>query len=208
MNDELMNVRPMIEDDFAEAVIIMMHAFRGKMVMLKSWSDKKIIDLLFYLPTFDKNNLDGNYVFTYEEKVVGILNLKWDEQQKIKKPPKFNIFGAIKRFGIFKLLFTILSLTILETKVTKDEMLVDYIAIHPDFRGKGIGSKLLDFGENQARKNKEITKYSLMVIGQNIRAIKLYEKLGFNIVKTTKLFFLRIFSGIKVYHYMVKDLHK
>ena len=123
-------------------------------------------------------------------------------------PVSFNIFGAIKRFGIFKLLFTILSLTILETKVTKDEMLVDYIAIHPDFRGKGIGSKLLDFGENQARKNKEITKYSLMVIGQNIRAIKLYEKLGFNIVKTTKLFFLRIFSGIKVYHYMVKDLHK
>ena len=84
--------------------------------------------------------------------------------------------------------------------------MVDYIAIHPDYRGKGIGSKLLDFGENEARKNKDTNIYSLMVIGQNIRAIKLYEKLGFKVVKTTKLFFLRFFTGIKIFHYMVKEL--
>ena len=124
----------------------------------------------------------------------------------MKKPPKINIFGAIKRFGMFKLLFTILTFSILETKVNIEEMMVDYIAIHPDYRGKGIGSKLLDFGENEARKNKDTNIYSLMVIGQNIRAIKLYEKLGFKVVKTTKLFFLRFFTGIKIFHYMVKEL--
>ncbi len=206
MNEELMNIRPMIEDDFSQSADIITHAFRGKMVTLKSWSDERVKNLLLYLPAFDINNLEGNYVYTYDKIVVGVLCLKWQKQQKSKTTPRFNIFKAIKRFGVFKLFVTIFTLIILESKVTKDEMLVDYIAIHPDYRGKGIGSKLLKFGEEQARGNKEITTYSLMVIGQNQRAIKLYEKLGFKVVKTTKLFFLRIFTGIKVFHYMEKDL--
>ncbi len=206
MNEELMNIRPMIEDDFNQAIVIIAHAFRGKMVTLKSWSDERIKNLLLYLSTYDKAYLEGNYVYTHEEMVVGVLSLKWNEQQENKKTPKFNIFGAIKRFGIFKLFSTLLSLAILESKVSKDEMLVDYIAVHPDYRGKGIGSKLLDFGEDQARKNRKTIIYSLMVIGQNHRAIKLYERLGFKVVKTTKVFFLRIFTGIKVFHYMTKEI--
>ncbi len=208
MNEEYLNIRPMIEDDFPQAAIIMTHAFRGKMVALKSWPNERVTDLFLYLPAFDKNNLEGSYVYTYEEKVVGIVCLKWKKQQKSKTTPKYNIFKAIRRFGMFKLLFTIFSFVILGSKVTKDEMMVDYIAIDPEYRGKGIGSKLLDFGENQARKNKDIKVYSLMVIGQNIKAIKLYERIGFKVVKTTKFFFLRIFTGVKEFHYMVKNLYQ
>ena len=201
-----MNIRPMIEDDFNQAVPIMTHAFRGKLVALKSWSDEQVKDLLLYIPIFDKNSLEGNYVYTYDKRVVGVLCLKWNKQKKSETAPKFNVFDAIKRFGIFRLFFTIFSLVIFESKVSKNEMLVDYIAIHPDYRGKGIGSKLLDFGEKQAKINKRTNIYSLMVIGQNQRAIKLYERLGFKVTKTTKVFFLRIFTGIKVFHYMVKEI--
>ena len=76
MSKELLNIRPMIEEDFNDASLIVTHAFKGKMVMLKSWSEEKIRDLLLYLHIFDKNNLEGHYVITQEKLVVGVLCLK------------------------------------------------------------------------------------------------------------------------------------
>ncbi|MEM3104102.1 MAG: ribosomal protein S18-alanine N-acetyltransferase [Candidatus Bathyarchaeia archaeon] len=62
------------------------------------------------------------------------------------------------------------------------------IAIHPDYRGIGIGEKLLR--ENIKRlKDSGAKRVVLEVRIDNIQALKLYQKLGFKIVKTLKNYY-------------------
>ena len=53
-----------------------------------------------------------------------------------------------------------------------------YFSVAPDFRGKGIGSSLIDFAE-QYFKDKGICKMRLHVDRDNSDAIRLYERKGF-----------------------------
>ncbi|MEM1569477.1 MAG: ribosomal protein S18-alanine N-acetyltransferase [Candidatus Bathyarchaeia archaeon] len=62
------------------------------------------------------------------------------------------------------------------------------IAVHPDYRGIGIGEKLLR--ENIKRlKDSGAKRVVLEVRIDNIQALKLYQKLGFKIVKTLKNYY-------------------
>lgn len=52
------------------------------------------------------------------------------------------------------------------------------VALFPEYRGYGIGSKLMEIAEEQA-KEKGYNKLSLIVFEQNTGARKLYEKVGY-----------------------------
>lgn len=52
------------------------------------------------------------------------------------------------------------------------------IGVHPDFQGKGIGSKLLQFLDEEGRKH-GIRKICLRVLSTNITAISFYKKNGY-----------------------------
>lgn len=55
---------------------------------------------------------------------------------------------------------------------------IDCIAVIEDYRGQGIGSELMRLAEHQAD-DKEIGKMSLIVFEDNIKAIRLYQRLGY-----------------------------
>ncbi len=52
------------------------------------------------------------------------------------------------------------------------------IAIHPKYRGKGLGLKFMEFLHEQA-KNKGAHKVRLTVTKSNVSAIKMYQKIGY-----------------------------
>jgi ribosomal-protein-alanine N-acetyltransferase len=52
------------------------------------------------------------------------------------------------------------------------------IAVHPDYRGKGVGTRLLSFLIAVAR-SRDINALTLEVRQSNVRARKLYERMGF-----------------------------
>ena len=56
------------------------------------------------------------------------------------------------------------------------------IAVAEDFKGQGLGNKIMAFLIAQAKKNK-LPRIYLTVDAANINAIKLYEKFGFVFVK-------------------------
>ena len=61
------------------------------------------------------------------------------------------------------------------------EIYIDTIAVSPDFQGKGIGSKILDYLiEEIAIKQNNVL--GLLVDFENPNAKKLYEKKGFTVV--------------------------
>lgn len=64
----------------------------------------------------------------------------------------------------------------------KEEFYISDLAVFPEFRGQKIGSALLDFCEEQARKL-ELKKCSLLVTKENEKAQSLYLTKGYKIIE-------------------------
>lgn len=70
----------------------------------------------------------------------------------------------------------------------EDKNFIDIgLGINPNFCGQGIGYEFLKEGINFAKSNLSLNNFRLTVADFNIRAIKLYEKLGFKeVMKFTR----------------------
>jgi len=66
------------------------------------------------------------------------------------------------------------------------EYYISNLAVSPKFQGRGIGSRLLDYVDDQARKLR-LKKCSLLVALHNDRARNLYERAGYSIKRTWKV---------------------
>ena len=84
-----------------------------------------------------------------------------------------------------------------------DEYFINTVAVLPDFQGQGIGTHLLMYAEEKA-KAERLRKCALSVEIDNNRARSLYERLGYRVVKTTKLNRLEQRIGYKGFYHMVK----
>jgi len=103
---------------------------------------------------------------------------------------------------VFKLLF---GLWLLEYRPKPGECYIEHIAVMPGFQGMGIGTRLLEFGEEFARSN-EFERLTLHVASSNERAIRLYMKMGFRTMGVTRSLITRHLFDISEWHYMGKYL--
>ena len=78
------------------------------------------------------------------------------------------------------------------------ELLMDGLAVNRRFRSQGIGSRLLDEVARYAR-DSGYDRVRLDVIDTNPRAKKLYERKGFQVVKTERIPYLRWLLGFGGY---------
>jgi ribosomal-protein-alanine N-acetyltransferase len=53
------------------------------------------------------------------------------------------------------------------------------VAVHPDFRGKGMGAAILESLIERTRRDSGVTDFTLEVRASNDAAIRLYERAGF-----------------------------
>ncbi len=105
--------------------------------------------------------------------VVGIAGLQFRGREYLD--PSLLTLRKHLGVGIFRAMF---NGWLLEHRVKKNELFVDTIAVAEQYRGLGIGNKLLqtviDFSRRQ-----NFSCVKLSVIGTNTRAKKLYERTGF-----------------------------
>lgn len=114
--------------------------------------------------------------------------------------------GIIRRLGLMRGLWTILILGIIyERKPAPGELLMDGIAVDESYRGRGIGTgimnRLFKYGLDEG-----YGTVRLDVIDINDRARRLYEKVGFKAVKTDYHPYLKEFIGFSSSTIMVKEL--
>jgi ribosomal protein S18 acetylase RimI-like enzyme len=112
----------------------------------------------------------------------------------------FRIFGLVKSIKKFVSIY----LMLIEI-VKKDNLFIAVIAVHPDARGQGIGTKLINAAEKLAIKQ-NLKYLSLEVIFRNLRARKLYQNLGFKIISNMKSSLLLYFLGFNGASHMRKKL--
>ncbi len=92
-------------------------------------------------------------------------------------------------------------------KLPEKTLYIDKIGVLEKYRGKGLGKKLINHAFNIATQE-DIQFVELEVTAKNQNAISLYEKIGFKIIKSTKITLGRIFVGVSKYYRMRKKLNK
>lgn len=126
--------------------------------------------------------LDPNYCLTcyHNDQLVGLSGFHVGKTALVNL--KFSDF--IRQFGIFKGI--VASIIFYRKSPPNDELLMDGIAVHKDYRGQGIGSMLFDelFVWATINKYKAI---HLDVIDENPKAKALYERLNFKQIYYEKM---------------------
>ena len=100
----------------------------------------------------------------------------------------------LKQLGFFGGHRATLIFALYERKSRSGELLMDGISVHPDARGQGVGSRLLEAVAEHAAEN-GFDRIRLDVIDTNPRARQLYERRGFAAIRTEHFGYLRWLLG-------------
>jgi len=73
----------------------------------------------------------------------------------------------------------------LQLRANSSQVFIEWIGCHPNYRGKGVGTMLLDWAGNFAHEVLGATKLGLYMVKSNIGARRLYERQGFTAVGGT-----------------------
>lgn len=108
-------------------------------------------------------------------------------------------------YGLFGGVWRGIVLELFERPLKRDELLMDGIFVHPDARGKGVGTLLLEAIVDEARR-RNLSSVRLDVIDVNARARALYERVGFVAGATEETGLLADFLGFRSATTMIRTL--
>ncbi|ECB9715515.1 GNAT family N-acetyltransferase [Listeria monocytogenes] len=181
------------ESILKEVVFLVGAGFKSKFTKAL-FSEAEVEDVIYafchYIFTEKGKNL---LIATQDEKVCGCLFLtsKADSHRQF--------YHSIREYLAFpKRLKLIFLLSLLSHKPTSNERYIDFITVSPNFRGQGIGKKLLNHCIETFPKE-QITLY---VAKNNIGAYQLYQNLGFQVKEQENSIIMGILTGIKEWHKM------
>ncbi|MBO7615342.1 MAG: GNAT family N-acetyltransferase [Bacilli bacterium] len=176
-----------------EAVQLFLYGFGHFMTFSKDEALKKKLFIEIFSPNFF-------LCYVEEDKVLGLMGLGTNKVRPIdfKKDICQKYFGKFKGSLISKQMNGIF-----QKQAVKDdnELYLDTLVTHPDYRKMGIGTKLI----NKTSSFGEYTVLVTEVFSKNENAINFYIRNGFTIIKKHKFSIMRLFgSGYPIV--MVKEL--
>ncbi|AIO18008.1 Acetyltransferase (GNAT) family protein [Candidatus Izimaplasma bacterium HR1] len=126
---------------------------------------------------------DGLYVVELDSSITGVMKLNATEIKN--EGMSISLKKVFKEYGFLKVIKAFMLFKALNVKIACDELYVDYLVVDENFRSKGNGTALLNFGKNLAiEMNKK--RFSLNVLDSNPRGRQLYERFGFIFIKENK----------------------
>lgn len=140
------------------------------------------------------------FVALYNDRVVGIAaySTEWQDAQKLDKRVMRREFGMVRGWLVAT------ALNDMSVKIAKRQCLIENVTTDKEFRGRGIANQLLTYIISL----QEYEEYTLEVADTNTRAVKLYEKLGFKVIKKAKQRFFRKRAGYNERWFMQKRIRR
>ncbi|WP_187998847.1 GNAT family N-acetyltransferase [Listeria marthii] len=181
------------ESILEEVVFLVCTGFKSKFTKAL-FSEAEVAAVIYalchYIYTEKGENL---LIATHDEKVCGcvFLTSKGDSHRQFYHST--SIFLSFSQRLKLMLLLSLLS-----HKPTSRERYIDFITVSPDFRGQGIGKKLLTYCI-ETFQDEHITLY---VAKTNTGAYQLYQHLGFQVIEKEDSTFMGVLTGIKEWHKM------
>ena len=163
--------------------------------------------LMEYLFRHTRNHFSFEHAYFLEidNKVAGMA-LMFDYKQKRREGLRTHLLMlTYLKWSFFTKIPYLCRIERVIGKITRDECYVRYIAVYPEFRRHGLGTKCLMMLEKEVRKrgNKRI---ALDVNIDNKEAIRLYETLGYRIAQKSPVF--KIKDKKFEFFRMSKDIEK
>jgi len=135
-------------------------------------------------------SFEHSYFIEVNNKRAGMaLGYNW-EQKRQEELYTGLLLVKYLRWSFFTQLPYLLKAQNIVGKFAESEYYLSNIAIYPEFRGLGLGTKLLGTIEEEARKT-GCKRMVLDVETDNKRAIKLYEKIEYSIEQKSPIFKIR-----------------
>ena len=166
-----------------EAVELFLEGFGKFMTFSKDVEIKKKL----FIEIFDPKLF---LCYVEDSKVLGLMGLGNNKVRPInfKKEICQKYFGKFKGAIISKQMNGVFQ----KPAVKSDkELYLDTLVTHPSYRSKGIGTILI----NKAASYRKYESIVTEVFSKNEKAIKFYEKNGFNIAKRNKFTIMRFFGS-------------
>jgi len=124
----------------------------------------------------DQSELIG--YFEPESELNGVINLA--TKTKHEQNSSLRFWYMIKRFGLNSSLRMLLIFSLLEHSLKEDEVYIDFIVVADSYQRKGVATALLNYAKQQITARERLTLY---VSKKNCKAIELYKREGFKVVK-------------------------
>ena len=127
---------------------------------------------------------------TADGRLAGILLTHTTEREffQLRLRPLFTRFSPVRALRI------LCNLLLLHEGAKPGVFTVDALAVHPSFRGWGVGTALLERAEEAARSQGKATM-ALGVLGDNAGAIRLYERHGYRTARVHRGFLVKLATG-------------
>ena len=199
---EVITIRNVQLGDLKQVADIMAYSFRAKLNRILPLPQKHVSDFLIDVGLVYPCPFPGYIVAELKGEVVAVMVLKWLYQDRPKMKLKLSKAARYGWLTAFKLL---ISVHILQENLREGECHIEEIAVKPEARYRGIGTRLLDFGRELAMQN-GLKEYTLHVASSNKAALKLYKKAGFRLLKSQRSVISRWLFSVKEWHYMVQDI--
>ena len=161
----------------------------------ESYKENKIV----YIKDLDKNQLDCENILSFSStnfsrEQLYKLSFESGKYSRFKKDKKFSIQqfeNLYKRwidnsldFGFSDDILVYVEekkiIGFISYKIKNNEATIGLVAVLPNYQGKGIGKKLLQFVENELIKN-DIKVLNIPTQKENLEACSFYEKRGYKV---------------------------
>ncbi|WP_168203335.1 GNAT family N-acetyltransferase [Oceanispirochaeta crateris] len=154
---------------------------------------------------FHHESQNLNFVAVLNGHVAGFLLLKLPIKHKSKSKKGLSNHELLRKYGLLGIVKTILLGATFYHKIKEGEAYIDTLGVAPKYRGKGVGTQLINFAESIARQ-KGLSRLSLLVIYENPKAQKLYESCGFQVKSSHSHWWMKRSTGISGSYYMEKEI--
>lgn len=202
-----MTIRPARLEDAPAAAFLLAETMGGFGTALFGLGERsRELRMLERLLCMKRSRLSHAYVHIeeLEGKPAGLL-LSYPGRDSLRRMlPLGWQLPLVYGLGGFLRLVTVALHMPLKTEVKSDEYLIAHLAVHPDFRRRGVGRSLMLYAESLARRSR-LGKCALEVELGNLPARALYTSLGYQSVERVDLSHIPSL-GTPGYERMVKTL--
>jgi len=123
-------------------------------------------------------SFEHSYFIEVNDKIAGMaLGYNWEQKRREELHTGLLLVKYLK-WSFFTRIFYLLKAQGIVGKVSENEYYLSNIAVYPEFRALGLGTKLFSEIKRESEKT-GVNKIVLDVETNNKRVIKLYERLGY-----------------------------
>lgn len=200
----MLQIRPARLADLPGVAAVLQDAFSDKMRAIFGRDRAKIAALLELLYTGPvRRGYDGVLVAERSGRIIGTLVV----EPIYHTPDENRAFESmvVRELGLLRSLRAAFMLWLLSHQPASGEAYISDLGVASDCQGEGVAGQLLDYTEHWAREHGR-TRLTLWVAADNARAMHVYERAGFTVVRTRTSWLTRLTYGIRRWHFMEKSL--